>query len=61
MNHWPAATPLCVYCWPVITPAYGERDGHPCCGSAACLAADKPALPAFMLKPRPESLFDEPI
>lgn len=55
----PVVTPLCVYCWPVITPAHCEHNGQPCCGSALCLATEAPALPSFMLKPRNTSLFDE--
>lgn len=59
MNDGPVVTPLCVYCWPVITVAVCEHNGHPCCGDWKCMRADKPELPSYMLKPRHVSLFDE--
>lgn len=57
----PAAVPapVCVYCWPILTAAVCEHNGHPCCGQPDCVAKDKPDLPAFLLKPRSASLFDE--
>lgn len=54
-----SAAPVCVYCWPVLRVAVCENRGLPCCDKRQCLSATTPAIPSFMLKPRPESMFDE--
>lgn len=59
MNAEPAAAPVCVYCWPVLRVAVHENRGLPCCDRRACLTSTKPAIPSFMLKPRPVSMFEE--